>query len=191
MIKARVIASPGLPNPHVTTDYIETFYQLICPFIYRKYRLLDDRFTAPVEGNGVQEVRRKGMRDNIKLGAGGIREVEFIAQSAQLIRGGREPELQQRNLLFVLDILQSMGQLQKDEVEGLKQRIFSYVNLNPLASLPDSQTQQLPVDDIACERLAWLMGFDDWNHCKLDLDKHRQFISNIFQAIIAERMSGE
>src|SRR5690606_6551228 len=76
------------------------------PFMYRRYvdygafESLRD-MKALIE----QEVRRKGMEHNVKLGAGGIREVEFIGQAFQLIRGGRDPELQQRSILPVLQTL--------------------------------------------------------------------------------------
>ena len=83
---------------------------MLRPFVYRRY--LD--FSA-IEALRTmkqliqQEVRRKGMADNIKLGAGGIREVEFIAQAFQLIHGGRDLSLQQRPLLKVLSILEGQG----------------------------------------------------------------------------------
>ncbi len=69
----------------------------------------------------VQEVRRKGLKEDVKLGKGGIREIEFIVQSFQLIRGGRELELQARNLLSVLAYLGLHNHLEKSITLGLAQ----------------------------------------------------------------------
>ena len=74
--------------------------QLLQPFVYRRY--LDFSAFESLRGlkeQIVREVERKGMQDNIKLGPGGIREIEFIAQAFQLVRGGRQPLLQQRGVL--------------------------------------------------------------------------------------------
>jgi glutamate-ammonia-ligase adenylyltransferase len=104
MIKARVVAGDQVAG--------ERLQQMLRPFVYRRY--LD--FSA-IEALRTmkqliqQEVRRKGMAENIKLGAGGIREVEFIAQAFQLIHGGRDLSLQQRPLLRVLDTLAGQGYL--------------------------------------------------------------------------------
>ena len=92
MIKARVVAGDA--------DAGEDLMLALRPFVYRRY--ID--FSAFESLRGMKamihrEVRRQGLENNIKLGAGGIREVEFIVQAFQLIRGGREPELQQRELL--------------------------------------------------------------------------------------------
>lgn len=102
MIKARVVAGDQAAGAQLQ--------EMLRPFVYRRY--LD--FSA-IEALRTmkqliqQEVRRKGMADNIKLGAGGIREVEFIAQAFQLIHGGRDLSLQQRPLLKVLATLESQA----------------------------------------------------------------------------------
>jgi glutamate-ammonia-ligase adenylyltransferase len=102
MIKARVVGGDQLAGAQLL--------EMLRPFVYRRY--LD--FSAIEALRGMkqliqQEVRRKGMAENIKLGAGGIREVEFIAQAFQLIHGGRDLSLQQRSLFAVLDTLRDQG----------------------------------------------------------------------------------
>ena len=192
MIKARVIACAELPDNGMGETNaqvcIEQFYQIIQPFVYRQYVDFSTvESLRQLKAMIVQEVRRKAMQDNIKLGAGGIREIEFIAQSAQLIRGGRERDLQQRNLLLVLARLESMGQLQVSEAKGLCAAYLFLRRLeHRLQAYQDAQTQQLPVDDVACARIAWLMGYENWDACKRDLDDHRHLVSDIFQAVIAE-----
>ena len=91
------------------------------------------------------EVRRKGLRDNIKLGSGGIRELEFIVQVYQLIRGGREPGLQVRHLPDALAALVTLGGLPADAVANLQQayRFLRRVE-NVLQEIGDQQTQTLP-----------------------------------------------
>ncbi|HAJ91421.1 MAG TPA: bifunctional glutamine synthetase adenylyltransferase/deadenyltransferase, partial [Gammaproteobacteria bacterium] len=104
MIKARPVAGPAKPARQLM--------QLLHPFVYRRY--LDfgafDSLRSLKE-QIVREVERKGMQDNVKLGPGGIREIEFIAQAFQLVRGGRQPILQQRGVLDVLDALAVLGYL--------------------------------------------------------------------------------
>ena len=101
MVKGRVL------NP--IAPYSKELNDILRPFVYRRY--LD--FSAiealrKMKGLINQEVRRRQLTDNIKLGSGGIREVEFIVQSLQLIRGGREPELQQQSILTVMQVLHKL-----------------------------------------------------------------------------------
>ena len=88
--------------------------QLLRPFVYRRYidfSVIDSlrRMKSMIS----QEVRRKQLINNIKLGAGGIREIEFIVQVFQLIRGGRVKELKQRRLLTVLLELVIVGEMEE------------------------------------------------------------------------------
>ncbi|MEO0443091.1 MAG: bifunctional [glutamate--ammonia ligase]-adenylyl-L-tyrosine phosphorylase/[glutamate--ammonia-ligase] adenylyltransferase, partial [Pseudomonadota bacterium] len=192
MIKARVIAQVAMPDSSDSTTntqrYVEQFYQIVQPFVYRKYV---DYSTVEslrqLKAMIVQEAHRLGLADNIKLGAGGIRDIEFIAQCFQLIRGGRDRALQERNLLVVLDTLESMGQLQTQEAHGLR---CAYIFLrrleHRLQAYQDEQTQNLPEDELARARVAWLMAYDNWAACARDLKRHRDVVSHIFQALIAE-----
>src|SRR5699024_6334898 len=114
MIKARVVAGDQQAGSRLL--------RILRPFVYRRY--LD--FSAIEALRSMkqliqQEVMRKDMDDNIKLGTGGIREVEFIAQAYQLIHGGRDLSLQQRPLLDVLDTLARQGYKDADKVAELKQ----------------------------------------------------------------------
>lgn len=83
--------------------------KMLKPFVFRRY--IDFSVIQSLrnmKGMIAREVRRRGLKDNIKLGAGGIREIEFIVQVFQLIRGGREPALQQRALLPTLHALEKL-----------------------------------------------------------------------------------
>ncbi len=110
-----------------------------------------------------REVRRRGLKDNIKLGAGGIREIEFIVQVFQLIRGGREPSLQSRSLLPTLSVIEQLHLLPDGDAQTLREAYLFLRRLeNLLQSINDEQTQTLPGDDLNRARLAgacaWTTG---------------------------------
>ncbi|HAQ84837.1 MAG TPA: bifunctional glutamine synthetase adenylyltransferase/deadenyltransferase, partial [Pseudomonas sp.] len=130
--------------------------EMLRPFVYRRY--LD--FSAidalrTMKQLIQQEVRRKGMAANIKLGSGGIREVEFIAQAFQLIHGGRDLSLQQRPLLKVLTTLAGQGYLPAAAVEELREGYeFLRYTEHALQAIDDRQTQMLPENQTDCDRVA-------------------------------------
>lgn len=152
MVKARALGP--------WTAFSDELHAMLRPFVYRRY--ID--FSAieslrKMKQLITQEVRRRQLTDNIKLGAGGIREVEFVIQSFQLIRGGREPSLRQQSLFAAIDTLYSLGQLEYLVVDELKQ---SYLVLrrveNLLQAIGDKQTQTLPDNDLDWSRLCHAMG---------------------------------
>ncbi len=163
------------------------FYAVLQPFVYRRY--IDFTMIASLrrlKALIVQEVQRKGLHNDIKLGAGGIREIEFIAQCFQLVRGGRDRRLQQRPLLKVLDTLGELKTLAPELVGSLRQ---AYIDLRTvehrLQAYQDAQTQTLPDDVLGGERLAWLMGFDNRERFFAHLDSVRQGVDRAFQNVIA------
>ncbi len=108
-----------------------------------------------MKGMIAREVRRRGLKDNIKLGAGGIREIEFIVQVFQLIRGGREPALQQR-ALPTLAAIDELHLLPEGDATLLRAAYLFLRRLeNLLQSINDEQTQTLPQDELNRARLAW------------------------------------
>src|SRR5690606_40475014 len=109
-----------------------------------------------------QEVRRKGMADNIKLGAGGIREVEFIAQAFQLIHGGRDLSLQLRSLLQMLTTLDGQGYLPSAAVKALREGYeFLRYTEHALQAIDDRQTQMLPDSPIDRARVAFMLRSEE------------------------------
>ena len=157
MIKARVVAGDQQAGAQLL--------DLLRPFVYRRY--LD--FSAidalrTMKQLIQQEVRRKGMADNIKLGSGGIREIEFIAQAFQLIHGGRDLSLQQRPLLKVLATLEGQGYLPAAVVDELREGYeFLRYTEHAIQAIADRQTQMLPDDELDRARVAFMMGFADWS----------------------------
>ncbi|TGN38528.1 bifunctional [glutamate--ammonia ligase]-adenylyl-L-tyrosine phosphorylase/[glutamate--ammonia-ligase] adenylyltransferase [Marinobacter confluentis] len=179
MVKARVVAGDQREG-QVLMDSLK-------PFVYRKY--ID--FSAfeslrSMKSMINREVRRKGLENNIKLGSGGIREIEFVVQAFQLIRGGRDRELQQRELLTILRELEALELLPSVVVNELAAAYVFLRNLeHALQGMEDKQTQLLPDNDIDQLRVALIMGFDDWQSCLDTLNNHRQRVATHFADIIA------
>ncbi|MCQ4274098.1 bifunctional [glutamate--ammonia ligase]-adenylyl-L-tyrosine phosphorylase/[glutamate--ammonia-ligase] adenylyltransferase [Stutzerimonas degradans] len=180
MIKARVVAGDQQAGRELL--------KMLRPFVYRRY--LD--FSAIEALRGMkqliqQEVRRKGMAGNIKLGAGGIREVEFVAQAFQLIHGGRDLSLQQRPLLDVLATLAAQGYLPPAAVDELREGYeFLRYTEHALQAIADRQTQMLPESEVDCERVAFMLGFDSWTEFHERLLHWRGRIDWHFRQVIAD-----
>jgi len=126
------------------------------------------------------------MVNNIKLGRGGIREIEFIGQTLQLIRAGREPELRERSIVKVLSLLADKNYLQPDDVELI---ILAYWFLrkleNRLQMLNDMQTHSLPVEGQLQVKICLAMGADSWELLLADLSKHQNNVDRVFQNLVA------
>ena len=180
MIKARVVAGPK--------DMAAELMEMLRPFTYRKY--ID--FTAIDSLRAMkkmiqQELLRRQLSGDIKLGAGGIREVEFIVQSFQLIRGGRELDLQERSLLKVLQALLEKEYLPAAVIDELRQAYHFLRNTeHAIQAYQDKQTQQLPIDGLPQNALAYSMGFSDWQSFETELQQHRDKVMQHFSAVISD-----
>jgi glutamate-ammonia-ligase adenylyltransferase len=180
MIKARVVAGDQVAGAQLL--------DMLRPFVYRRY--LD--FSA-IEALRTmkqliqQEVRRKGMADNIKLGSGGIREVEFIAQAFQLIHGGRDLSLQQRPLLKVLGTLEGQGYLPPAVISELREGYeFLRYTEHAIQAIADRQTQMLPDTAQDQARIAFMLGFADWDAFHEKLMFWRGRVAWHFAQVIAD-----
>jgi len=177
MVKVRVVAG----------DYEqgEELLSMLRPFVYRRY--LDYGAYESLRELKVmitQEVKRKGMKNNVKLGAGGIREVEFIAQVFQLIRGGRDTDLQERRVLIVLGYLAEKNLLPEYVVNELKDAyIFLRNTEHRIQEYQDRQTHNLPDDDVGQTRLALGMGFNSWASYLEKLNQHRENVEAHFDQV--------
>jgi [glutamine synthetase] adenylyltransferase / [glutamine synthetase]-adenylyl-L-tyrosine phosphorylase len=160
---------------------------LIRPFVFRKY--LDFSAFAAIRDLHTQ-IRREGarreMQNNIKLGPGGIREIEFAAQVFQLIRGGRIPSLQIKPTLKVLSLEADYGLLPPSASDEL---CAAYVFLRHLEHrmqyLDDAQTQLLPADPDSRQRVAQMMNHADWESLLHELDRHRNKVARHFEQIFS------
>lgn len=133
-----------------------------------------------------REMAKRGMNDNIKLGWGGIREIEFIVQSFQLVHGGRDRDLQPAPVVPMLEQLETKGFMPSDDATLLRNAYFFLRDTEHLLQAwRDEQTQTLPRDEKQQRRLAWLMGFPDWNEFQQALKCHRENVQRIFAVVIA------
>ena len=179
-IKSRLIA-----GPHVEESRL--MQQIARPFIYRKY--LDFGAYESMRDLHAQirkEVSRREIHDDIKLGPGGIREIEFIAQVFQLIRGGRDADLRIRPTLAVLRCLQEKRQLPEKTVTELVEAYHFLRNLeHRLQYLDDQQTQMLPGNSMDQALIAAAMGFSSYDIFLQHLDAHRRNVTRHFELVFA------
>ncbi|HEU4671004.1 MAG TPA: bifunctional [glutamate--ammonia ligase]-adenylyl-L-tyrosine phosphorylase/[glutamate--ammonia-ligase] adenylyltransferase [Dyella sp.] len=160
--------------------------ELLRPFVYRKY--LDyTAFAGLREMKALidAEVARKDLADNLKLGPGGIREIEFIVQLTQLIRGGREPTLRVRGLLPALTACEARGHIPAVRARALREAYFCLRRVeNRVQMLRDAQTHDIPEDALSRERIARGLGHDDWPSLAAELARHRAVVSEEFAAVL-------
>ena len=180
MVKARIMGDDGA--------YASELRAMLRPFVFRRY--IDFSVIQSLrnmKGMIAREVRRRGLKDNIKLGAGGIREIEFIVQVFQLIRGGREPSLQLRALLPTLAAIEALHLLPDTDAARLREAYLFLRRLeNLLQSINDEQTQTLPGDELNRARLAWAMQCDDWASLENTLATHMDGVRQVFNDLIGD-----
>ncbi len=185
MIKARQVAGDAVSG--------EKLFDMIRPFVYRRY--LDYGAFEELRALKTQinrELRRKDRMDNVKLGPGGIREIEFIGQAFQLIRGGQEPKLQQREIQKVLPLLSELEMMAPSETDTLLSayRFLRRVE-NHIQEYQDRQTHDLPKSIEQQTILAFSLGFEDWEDFKQQLDAVRNEVQAIFDQVFSFTQNNE
>lgn len=180
MVKARPIT--GTPEARWALS------EMLASFVYRRYT--DFSVIAALRDMKSMmraEVTRRGMRDDLKRGAGGIREIEFIVQSLQLIHGGKLPELHCRSLLHALKALSTAKILPAEQALLLAEyyRLERRIE-HGLQSMQDKQTQSLPIEPTSRAQLAALTGFAEWEALERCLTEARQSVAALFNDLIAE-----
>lgn len=187
-IKARPMPPEDIQQSSAWTDWLATLESLRRPFVFRKY--LDFGTINAMRELHAQirrEVARKEMAENVKLGPGGIREIEFIAQVFQLIRGGRDTALQCRPTLSVLSLLAERQQLGADVVAELDRAYHFLRRLeHRLQYLDDAQTHSLPEKPEDQTQVALAMGFENYAALLAELDDHRQRVAQHFEHVFSD-----
>ena len=167
----------------------ERFLATLRPFVYRRYLdygALDGLRT--MKATIAAEVARKELADDIKRGPGGIREIEFLAQALQLIRGGREPALRERRLLPALRALVQAGHVDAAAGDALADAYrFLRVLENRIQMLGDAQTHVLPSDPAQRERIALGLGHAHMSTLHDELQVVRARVASEFAALLAPR----
>ncbi|WP_339726209.1 bifunctional [glutamate--ammonia ligase]-adenylyl-L-tyrosine phosphorylase/[glutamate--ammonia-ligase] adenylyltransferase [uncultured Paraglaciecola sp.] len=180
MLKASILNTP--------CPYSQQLSDILQPFIYRRY--LD--FSAIESLRNMksmieQEVRRRGLTNNIKLGEGGIREAEFVVQSLQLINGGREPSLKVQSLKLALTELVNLQIIPAQSATDLHQ---SYLWLRKvehcLQQFADKQTQVLPDNNTDQKRLLTVLGINNYEDLTQQLALHSGIVHQQFSLLVKE-----
>ncbi len=185
-VKARAITGKA-------TD-IAALDAIVRPFVYRRYLdfgIIDSirNMHAQIRAEVIRQERLHPDRsNNVKLGRGGIREIEFLAQVFQLIRGGRDATLRDRSTRRILHLLAEHELLKPEVVAQLLQSYTFLRNLeHRLQYLDDAQTHTLPVKEADRETVAHMMGLPDSSTMLAQLEQHRQFVAKCFDAIFSDK----
>ncbi|MDQ0010933.1 glutamate-ammonia-ligase adenylyltransferase [Luteibacter jiangsuensis] len=183
-IKARPVAGDRVAGRELQ--------DMLRPFVYRRY--LDyTAFAGLREMKALidAEVARKDLAGNLKLGPGGIREIEFVVQLTQMIRGGRDPALRVRGLLPALRACEARGYIPSARAKLLRSAYVFLRRLeNRVQMLRDAQTHDIPDDALSRERLALGLGYAHWDDLALDLVRHRDAVSGEFAAVLVPEAGG-
>ena len=170
-LKARVIAGPG-----------EGLNALVTPFVYRRYLdfgMLEQ--LRELHARIFETAIRRRKADDIKVGAGGIREIEFAVQLIQMVRGGRDPGLRMTSTRGALAALAGRGLIEPARARSLGTAYEFLRRLeHRLQYYDDQQTQALPRDEAHRALIAEAMDYPDWPALAVDIDKHRSAVQEAF-----------
>ena len=169
---------------------------IVHPFVYRRYldfgvieaiRTMHAQIRAEVNR---QERLHPERSNNVKLGRGGIREIEFLAQVFQLIRGGRDAALRDRSTRATLRAVADKELLSREAVDGLLEAYTFLRNLeHRIQYLDDAQTHALPVSADDREALAHMLGMDDAAALDAKLSATRAFVAGQFDEMFSDKSS--
>ncbi|MBN2719757.1 MAG: bifunctional [glutamate--ammonia ligase]-adenylyl-L-tyrosine phosphorylase/[glutamate--ammonia-ligase] adenylyltransferase, partial [Proteobacteria bacterium] len=172
----------------------ENFLELMSPFIYRRhmdYQTLEEIAALKDRINLQLGKKPRGARD-IKLGRGGIREIEFMVQSLQLIHGGRNPAIREKNTLRALDRLMRNGFLSERDAADLREAYIFLRNVEHRIQLVEErQTQTLPSGKEDLERIAWTLGYNrgrmpQRDRFERDLGRFRDRVQALYDRLFAQ-----
>ena len=182
-VKARVVSE--LPDPELES--------IVTPFVFRRY--LDYGAIASLRGLHAQiraDVARRELHDDIKLGPGGIREIEFVAQVFQLVRGGQDRSLRLRPTLATLQRLAELRLLPPEAASDLRAAYVFLRNLeHRLQYVEDQQTQRLPAKQDDQAMVGRAMGCADYASLLARLDAHRDAVTRQFEAVFADHATSD
>lgn len=181
-LKARVVGQ-------IESPFYDELQALIKPFVFRYY--VDySAFSALREMKSLiqNQVAQREDLDNIKLGAGGIRDIEFIVQAFQLIYGGSHPQLQVKSCLQAMQVLCELRYLESSTYQQL-QAAYRFLRRleHGIQAINDQQTQRLPHDPYWQHNLAITLGFDSWESLLSVLNQHRHNVNVPFERMVTER----
>ena len=186
-LKSRIVA----PLSQVREGGAQALRPVVLPFVFRRYldynvfaslRTLHGQIRAQAISRAAGQPHRA---NDVKLGRGGIREIEFIVQLLQVVRGGQYPELRTRPTLGALPLLVRAGLMPATTAEGLAHAyIFLRQVEHRIQYLDDQQTQVMPTDPSDLAWMADTLGFAEPAAFLAVLDKHREFVALEFDTLL-------
>lgn len=180
MVKARVITGNEKDKQHLQS--------ILTPFVYRRYhdyRVFDG--LASLKHKIDQQAKNKSPRYNVKIGRGGIREIEFYVQAFQILKGGRNHKLQTPSLYQAINVLSAFELTEQHELEQMRDSYcFLRMLENRIQMMNDQQTHQIPDKQNLLDRISLLMDYDDWNALEQDLIKHRNRVNKLFSTLFVQ-----
>ncbi len=184
MVKARVIS--GRKSERAAVEAI------LQPFVYRRYhdyRVFEG--LASMKDKIDAQARARGMRNNIKLGPGGIREIEFCVQAFQILKGGRNRHLRRSQIFACFDALAAQAIVEREQIDALHDAYVFLRRLeNRIQMFADEQTHQLPIDPARRRRIAASLDYADWQALETALQEHRDAVGDFFNALF-KRETGQ
>ncbi len=177
MVKARVL--------HATNTDHDYLMMVINSFVYRKYH--DHRVfegLAELKAKIDQQAQANAMRTNIKIGNGGIREIEFFVQAFQILKGGRNHQLQRTEIFAAFSALEEHSIVDADTIKHLREA-YCFLRLleNRIQMFDDRQTHELPSDLSQQVRISITLGYDNWDDLNQELEQHRQRVDQCFSEL--------
>ena len=187
-LKGRVVNRAVFMQEDDFSQAVRNLESLVRPFVFRKY--VDFSAISALarihEMIRAETTRREAGRDtgiNVKLGSGGIREIEFICQTFQIIRAGREPQLRLKSTLSALSVLEKLGVMNAEQVKRLSDAYVFLRNLeHAIQYVDDQQTHRLPPDEKAREQIAVLLGLSSSQMVE-KLMQIREYVAQVFDGI--------
>ncbi|MBY0378350.1 MAG: bifunctional [glutamate--ammonia ligase]-adenylyl-L-tyrosine phosphorylase/[glutamate--ammonia-ligase] adenylyltransferase, partial [Gammaproteobacteria bacterium] len=180
LIKARILNE----GP---TEEKEILQSLLQRFSYRRY--VDYSVIEALrklKGLMDKQVQEDAALDDIKLGRGGLREIEFIVQTFQLLKGGKDKRLQTPSLYAAMSIISQEGWLSSAQVAQLREDYDRLRSMeDSLQMIADRQTQSYPTELLDQARLAWVMGYASWSDLLESLEPLRSRVSTQFEALFS------
>ena len=180
MVKARVISGSASSRKHLAA--------LLKPFVYRRYhdyRVFEG--LAVLKQKIDAQARSRGMGENIKLGPGGIREIEFFVQAFQILKGGRNHRLQSPSIFDCFEAFEDEDFVDRDTLATLREAYcFLRMIENRIQMYEDRQTHELPENPAQQARIAYGMGFDDWQALAARLRQHREQVNRVFRDLFRQ-----
>ena len=185
MVKARVISGSKASR--------DSLASLLKPFVYRKYhdyRVFDG--LATLKRKIDSQAKSKKMRVNIKIGPGGIREIEFFVQAFQILKGGRNHQLQRSGIFDCFDALEKDRIVDAETIDKLRQA-YCFLRLleNRMQMFDDQQTHDLPESTDQQRRIAATMDFADWDALVEQLQLHRDQVSLCFNDLFKQEVESK